>query len=167
LSVQTVMPVVMSAIVDMVTDPCPGADVVGSSDLRPHGRGAYFVLPVGGNQPTLFDRLVLDQPGRTLVRVSHRPADQARSPQKRPVPRKRRPRLDRAVEHQPRAIRVEEDRRRDPRLPRQISTTNFRRRTLGPSPCGAPARWRLQRNGGELASLGGERQHILPDPKAQ
>jgi predicted transposase YbfD/YdcC len=34
LSAQSVMPVVMSAIVDMVTDPCPGADVVGSSDLR-------------------------------------------------------------------------------------------------------------------------------------
>ncbi len=55
----------------------------------------------------------------------------SRRPQKRPGTRSRRPRMGPAVEHHPKSIRVEEDRRGDPRLPRQISATNFRRGTLG------------------------------------
>ncbi|MET8118273.1 IS630 family transposase [Micromonospora sp. NPDC005189] len=41
------------------------------------------------------DRLILDQPGRTLVRPPHRAEDPPRHPQERAVPRSRHPSVDR------------------------------------------------------------------------
>jgi hypothetical protein len=76
------------------------------------------------------DRLVVDQSGRTLVRVSDRPEDPPRRAQERAGPRSRHPRLDRALERQPAAIRLEQDRRGDPRLTGKIYIPNFRREIL-------------------------------------
>lgn len=67
---------------------------------------------------------------RALVRLPHHPARPTRRTQKRPSSRSRSPRLGPTVEHQTQAIRVDQDRRRDPRIPRPISTTDIRRRTL-------------------------------------
>jgi transposase len=75
-------------------------------------------------------RVLVDQPGRTMVRVPHRPTPAPRSPQKRSEAGKRRPRMDQDLERGPQAVRVEKDRGRDPPLPRQIYHTNFRRGTL-------------------------------------
>src|ERR1019366_8524129 len=75
-------------------------------------------------------RIVLDQPGRAMVRLPDQPADPPWRPPERPGPRSRHPRLDQDLERRPPAIRVEEDRRGNPRLPRTILPTNFRRRTL-------------------------------------
>jgi hypothetical protein len=73
------------------------------------------------------DCLVLAQPGRTLVRLPHRSGHPPRRPQKRPSPGSRRPHPDR----RPRTIRME-DRRGNPRLRQQISTTNLRSGTSIP-----------------------------------
>jgi transposase len=76
------------------------------------------------------DRVLLDQPGRAVVRVPDRPADPTRRPQIRSGTGEGRPDLDQTVERRPQALRVDQDRRRDPRLPRPILPTNFRRSTL-------------------------------------
>src|ERR1035438_2000232 len=91
------------------------------------------------------DRIVVDQPGRAMVRLPGQPADPPWRPQERPGPRSRHPRLDQDqdLERRPPAIRVEEDRRGNPRLPRTILPTNFRRGTLAARPesdSGKPAR---------------------------
>ena len=57
------------------------------------------------------DRLVLDQPGRAVVRLLDRPDDPPRRAQERASPRSRHPRLDRELEHQPAAIHLDQDRR--------------------------------------------------------
>ena len=77
------------------------------------------------------DRLVVDQPGGTLVRSAHRPTPAPRRSQKRCRTGKRRPRLDHRMERQPKTVPLDQNRRRDPRLSRQIYSTNFRRDTLG------------------------------------
>jgi hypothetical protein len=76
------------------------------------------------------DRLVLDQPGRAVVRLLDRSDDPPRRAQERAGPRSRHPRLDRALERQPAAIRLDQDRRRDPQLTGKVSSTNFRRSIL-------------------------------------
>src|SRR6266581_355918 len=75
-------------------------------------------------------RLVLDQPGGTLVRLLDRSDDPPRRAQERAGPRSRHPRLDRELERRPAAIRLDQDRRRDPRLTGKIFSTNFRRGIL-------------------------------------
>jgi hypothetical protein len=52
------------------------------------------------------------------------PKAPAQRPPVRPVPRSRHPRLDRPVEQQPQALRVEENSRGDPQLTRQMFATN-------------------------------------------
>src|ERR1039458_2304460 len=76
------------------------------------------------------DRILLDQPGGTMVRLSHRPDAPPRRAQERPGPGSRHPRLDRQLERQPQAIRLDQDSRRDPGLTGKIYCPNFRRRTL-------------------------------------
>ena len=90
------------------------------------------------------DRLLLDQPGRAVVRLPGRPDDPPRRTQERPGPRSRHPRLGQGLERRPQAVHLDQDRRRDPRLPRPLLPTDLRRRTLGPvvwitvaSVCGA------------------------------
>ena len=70
------------------------------------------------------DRLVLAEPGRALVRRADQQEDTARRPQVRAVSRRRHPGLDRNLEHRPEALRLDQDRRRDPRTPRRISEQN-------------------------------------------
>ena len=66
------------------------------------------------------DRLILDQPGRTMVRPADRQDDPPRRPQLRPGPGERHPGLDRHLERQPPAVHLDQDRRRDPELPRRL-----------------------------------------------
>ena len=66
----------------------------------------------------------------TLVRVPDRPDDPPRRAQKRAGPGSRHPRLDRELERRPQAIRMDQDRRRDPQLTGKIYSPDFRRRTL-------------------------------------
>ncbi len=61
-------------------------------------------------------RIVVDQPGGAVVRVPDRPNDPPRSPQERPGPGKRRPRLDRNLEPEPPAIHLDKNRGGDPEL---------------------------------------------------
>jgi hypothetical protein len=80
------------------------------------------------------DRLVLDEPGRTVVRVPHRSTDPTRCPQVGAGTRSRHPRLDHRLESTPKTVPMDQDRRRDPRITRTILSANFRRRTLGDLP---------------------------------
>ena len=75
-------------------------------------------------------RLIVDQPGRAVGRLLDRSEDPPRRAQERPGPRSRHPRLDRALERRPAALRLAQDRRRDPGLTGKIFSTNFRRRIL-------------------------------------
>ena len=80
------------------------------------------------------DRIVLDQPGRAVVRLLDRSDDPPRRAQERAGPRSRHPRLDRELERQPAAIRLDQDRRRDPGLTGKIYSEDFRARDAR-SPC--------------------------------
>ena len=53
------------------------------------------------------DRLIVDQPGRAVVRFPDRSEDPPRRAQERAGPRSRHPRLDRALERQPAALRLD------------------------------------------------------------
>ena len=75
--------------------------------------------------------LQLAQPGRALVRLPHRRPAHPRRPPKRPGPRSRHPGLVRRLERRPQALRLDQDRRGDPRTTRTTNHTNLRRRTLG------------------------------------
>ena len=57
-------------------------------------------------------------------------ASSAGQPSQRHRPRSRHPQLARRLERRPEALRVDQDRRRDPRHPRRILRTNQRLRTL-------------------------------------
>src|SRR5215212_5296466 len=76
------------------------------------------------------DRLLLDQPGRTLVRNPHRPTHPPRSPPQRGGPGERRPRVDQELERGPETVHLDQDGRGHPPIPRKIYRENFRRRTL-------------------------------------
>ncbi len=82
------------------------------------------------SRPLHADRIVVDQPGGTLVRLPDRPEDPPRRPQVRPSPESRHPRLDRHLEREPPPLRLDEDGRGDPQLPGRISVEDFRRGTL-------------------------------------
>ena len=86
------------------------------------------------------DRIVVDQPGRTVVRLPDRPDDPPRRAQERAGPRSRHPRLDRELEPEPPALRLDQDRRRDPRLTGKVFSTNFRRGILARYSSAAAAR---------------------------
>ena len=62
------------------------------------------------------NRLLLDQPGRALVRPAHRAGDPPRHPPVRPRTRSRQPRLDHRPEHPPSPISPDRDGREDRRI---------------------------------------------------
>ena len=67
------------------------------------------------------DRLILDEPGRALVRPADRQADPPRRPHLRPGPGTRHQGLDHYMERQPPALHLDQDRRRDLEIPRRLS----------------------------------------------
>jgi transposase len=71
-------------------------------------------------RPLHPDRFLLDEPGGTLVRPADRQADPPRSPHLRAGPGERHQGMDRHLERQPQAIHLDQDRRRDPQLPRRL-----------------------------------------------
>jgi hypothetical protein len=76
------------------------------------------------------DRIVLDRPGRTMVRVPHRPDDPAQRPQKRCRTGKRRPNLDRQLDPRLQTLGLAQDRGGDPRFPHQIYGEDFQTGTI-------------------------------------
>jgi transposase len=107
-----------------------------ASDLRQPGHpqnarhprlaGSASPLP-----PALHpDRLVLDQPGRTLVRAAHRSTHPARGAHKRRRARERRPNLDQELERRPQTVHLDQNGGGHPPLPIEIYGEDFRRRTL-------------------------------------
>src|SRR4029079_17643316 len=76
------------------------------------------------------DLLVLAQPSRTMVRTAHRQAVAPRHSHQRAGAGKRHPRLDHNVEREPKTLRLDQNRRRDTRTPRHISTAHSWRGTL-------------------------------------
>src|SRR5665647_120732 len=100
------------------------------------------------------DLLVLDQPGRALLRLRHRrPAATLRPPQ-RPSTRTRHPQLGQRMEREPEALHLDQTRRTNPRIPQTTSTTNYRRRTLGPSGTGLGLMVSISQGSGLLVRLG-------------
>jgi transposase len=75
-------------------------------------------------------RVLVDQPGRTLVRAPHRAAHPSRSTQECRRPGARRPRVDHQLEPESQALHLDQDRRRHPPIPIQIYREDLRRRTL-------------------------------------
>ncbi len=82
------------------------------------------------------DLLLLDQPGRTVLRLRHRRPPRPQRPPLRPGPRERHPRTDQSLKRQPQALHLDQIRRSDPGLTRATSSTNYWRRTL--ALCRAP-----------------------------
>src|SRR5450755_4669762 len=66
------------------------------------------------------DRLILDEPGRTMVRPADRQADPPRRPHLGPGPGERHQGLDRHLERQPPPVHLDQDRRRDLEFPRRL-----------------------------------------------
>ena len=62
----------------------------------------------------------LAEPGRALVRRAHEPQAPQVSPPQRHRTRNRHPQVDQRVEQGPQAVRVDQDRRRDPGNPRRL-----------------------------------------------
>ena len=77
--------------------------------------------------PNVFQ---LAQPGRAVLRVRHRRPAPTQPSQQRPATGSRHPRLGQGLEHSPEAFHLDQERRRDPRIPRTAIKTNLRRRTL-------------------------------------
>ena len=81
-----------------------------------------------GPPPALHpDRVVLDQPGRAVVRLPDQPDDPPRRAQERAGPRSRHPRLDRALEPESPAIHLEQNCRTDLGLTGKVYSKDFRR----------------------------------------
>src|ERR1044072_1649711 len=78
------------------------------------------------------DQFVLAEPGGAVVRRADAEEAQARRPPLRPSPRTRHPNLARRLERASKALRLDQDRRRDPRQSRRLLPTNLRLRSLGP-----------------------------------
>src|SRR5258705_490472 len=76
---------------------------------------------------------LLAQPGRAVVRAADRQETAPRSTPVHPGPGERHSRLDHQLERQTETLRLDQDRRRDPRTPRLIYSTDPWRRTLGAS----------------------------------
>ena len=71
------------------------------------------------------DRIVVDQSGRTVVRVPDRQAHPPRRPHQRPGPRSRHQELDRHMEPGPEAVHLDQDRRGDPAFPGRVPRQNI------------------------------------------
>ena len=66
------------------------------------------------------DQLIVAQPRRALVRRAHQPQAPPVSPPQRHRARKRHPHVDQRVEQGPEAVRMDQERRRDPRNSRRL-----------------------------------------------
>ena len=109
-------------VISRTAPPAPGGRVQEVPDRDRQGRARRAGRPPGLRQPrhpqdpgdqrlagpapplphALHpDRILLDQPGRTLVRPAHRPTHPPRRPQERRRPGERHPRLDRAWNENP------------------------------------------------------------------
>src|SRR6185295_9715861 len=73
------------------------------------------------------------QPGRAVVRAADRQETAPRRTPVNPGPGERHSRLDHQLERQPETLHLDQDRRRDPRTPRLIYSTDPWRRTLDPA----------------------------------
>src|SRR6476660_8710007 len=78
------------------------------------------------------DLFLLAQPGRAVVRAADRQETAPRHLPLNPGPGERHSRLDRSLERTPPTLHLDQDRRRNPRTPQLISSTNSWRRTLDP-----------------------------------
>jgi hypothetical protein len=67
---------------------------------------------------------LLAQPGRAVVRAADRQETAPRSTPVNPGPGERHSRLDHQLERQPETLQLDQDRRRDPRTPRLIYSTD-------------------------------------------
>src|SRR6185503_8680444 len=76
------------------------------------------------------DLFLLAQPGRAVVRAADRQETAPRHLPLNPGPGERHSRLDRSLERTPPTLHLDQDRRRNPRTPQLISSTNSWRRTL-------------------------------------
>src|SRR6476660_3251253 len=76
------------------------------------------------------DLFLLAQPGRAVVRAADRQETAPRHLPLNPGPGERHSRLDRSLERTPPTLHLDQDRRRNPRTPQVISSTNSWRRTL-------------------------------------
>src|SRR5207247_3212869 len=74
---------------------------------------------------------LLDQSRRALVRGADDEMDQAKRPSLRPRSRRLDPHLDHQLERRPKALRLAQNRRRDPRQPRLLLPADQRLRSLG------------------------------------
>src|SRR5664279_4891929 len=77
--------------------------------------------------PNIFQ---LAQPGRAVLRFRHRRPPATQPSRRCPATGSRHPRLGEGLEHPPEAFHLDQERRRDPRVPRTTTKTNFRRGTL-------------------------------------
>ncbi|MBB5788434.1 transposase [Jiangella mangrovi] len=93
-------------------------------DPQDTGREAMADRTPPLHAPLHPDQLLMAQPGRTLVRRADHEETPTRHPPVSPRTQHRHPRLDRHLERQPQALRVDQDRRPDPRIHRQILHPN-------------------------------------------
>ena len=91
------------------------------------------------------DQLELAEPRGTLVRRAHQPQAPPLRPPLHPSAHRRPHRLGRALEHRPQALRLAQDRRRDPRQPQEILDEPLTQDTRRPFAKGLLSRDRLAR----------------------
>jgi hypothetical protein len=101
--------------------------------LLKHPRFHLHFTPTSSSWMNLVERWFAELTNRKLRRSAHRSVTEletdirtAASPNS-----KRHPQVDQRVEQEPQAVRLDQDRRRDPRNPRRLLPTNHRLRTLG------------------------------------
>src|SRR3954454_9350732 len=86
--------------------------------------------PPAGNASLHPDLLIVVEPRRAVLRLRHRrPAPTLRPPQ-RPSPRSRHPQVGHHMERGPQGLRMDQNRRTDPRQPRTTYPTDWKSRTL-------------------------------------
>ena len=99
----------------------------GPGQLRhPQDPGDQELAAAASTLPSALhsDQRLLAEPGRTLVRRADQPQAPPISPPQRHRARSRCRSLDRRLEQRPQTLRLDQDRRRDPRNPRRILPTN-------------------------------------------
>ena len=90
----------------------------------------WLAPPPALHAPLHPDLQLLAEPRRALVRRADDEMDQAKRPPLRPRPRRLDPHLDHQLERRPQAVRLAQDRRRDPRQPRRLLPADQRLRSL-------------------------------------
>ena len=90
--------------------------------------------PSALHAPFHADLQLLAEPRRALVRRTDDEVDQAKRPPLRPRPGRLDPHLDHQLERRPEAIRLAQERRRDPRQPRRLLPADQRLRSSSGRP---------------------------------